>query len=158
MRGLYRFAGNLSCALAGLRAAWREEEHLRWQVGAASVVMFVARWTGQSAGEWALLVMVSSSVLVAQMLNWVLERTLGLVTLEYHPSVRKAKDAAAGAVLLTAASAVVVFLLVVWPDLGSLGPRLVRGWTSHRVQLVSEVLAVLIALRVSFRTYATPKD
>lgn len=157
MGGIRRFAGDVSCAVNGLRAAWCEEEHLRWQAGAASVAIFLARWTGQSAGERALVVVAAAAVMVAQILNWVLERTLGLVTTEYHPTVRKAKDAAAGAVLMTAAAAVVVFFLIIWPDMSSLAPGLVRGWTLHRVQLAAEILVVIWVLWMSFRTYAAPK-
>ncbi|MFO8060334.1 MAG: diacylglycerol kinase family protein [Bacillota bacterium] len=153
MAGLRGFVADVFCAARGLRTAWCRERHLRWQTGAAALVIFVGRWSDLSAGEWALLALVSAVVLVTQVFNWVLEATLGLAVGEYNPLVRAAKDAAAGAVLIAASCAVIVFFLVMWPEIGSLVPRLAGGWRLQRMQLVVQILAVVFVLYISFRTY-----
>lgn len=143
-------------AAAGLRAVWRNEEHFRWQVAAAFGVGSAARLVGLSRIEWAVLVLTASLVLIAQTLNWVLERTLGLVVTEYHPIVRKAKDAAAGAVLLAAGAAVSVFVLTVGPRLGALDAALRGAWESNPAELVVHAVVMMAVLWISFRRYSKP--
>jgi diacylglycerol kinase (ATP) len=54
-------------------------------------------------------------VLAAEMVNTMVEALVDLVTTEYHPLAKVAKDVAAGVVLLTAIGAVVVGLLIFGP-------------------------------------------
>jgi diacylglycerol kinase (ATP) len=68
--------------------------------------------------ELALLVLTCSLVLALEALNSAVEAVCDLVSPTYHPLVKRAKDAAAAAVLLSALGAVMIGGLV-------LGPRLV---------------------------------
>jgi undecaprenol kinase len=75
--------------------------------------------------EWAIICLTIGFVFVAEMFNTVLEAVTDLVTEEYHPLAKQAKDVAAGAVLLAAIIAVAVGLLVLGPPLlARLGSRL----------------------------------
>jgi diacylglycerol kinase len=69
-------------------------------------------WVGLSRIEWSILALTIAMVLVAEWFNTVAEVTINLVTTEYHPLARIAKDVAAGAVLLAALAAIVVGLLI----------------------------------------------
>ncbi len=119
------FLHALRWALAGLRAGWSREPHFRWHVVLALWALSVAALASPSALEWGVLVASCIAVLVVQLLNMVTELTLDVVVSEYHPLVRSAKDAAAGAVLLTVSASVLVFALI-------LGPSLVQMWTELR--------------------------
>jgi len=68
-------------------------------------------------GEWGLLVLTIFLVLTAETVNTALEKTVDLVTSEYHPLARTAKNAAAGAVLLTALNAVIMGFIIFYPHL-----------------------------------------
>jgi diacylglycerol kinase len=75
-----------------------------------------------SAIEFALIFVAIMAVLVAELFNTVAEALVDLVTRDYHPLARVAKDVAAGAVLLCAMFAVVIGLLVFSPHLLRLLP------------------------------------
>ena len=64
--------------------------------------------------EWAILALAIAGVWVAEMLNTALEVLLNHLHPDQHPAIGKAKDIAAGAVLVAAGFAVVVGVLVFW--------------------------------------------
>ncbi|MFT4710561.1 MAG: diacylglycerol kinase (ATP) [Planctomycetota bacterium] len=68
-----------------------------------------------STTDWCLLTLAMSQVWIAEGLNTAVEFLADAVTLEHHPLIGKAKDVAAGAVLISAAGATVVGLVVFSP-------------------------------------------
>ncbi|MEN8209561.1 MAG: diacylglycerol kinase family protein [Candidatus Fermentibacteria bacterium] len=68
-----------------------------------------------SHGEWALVALAVGLVLSAEAMNSALEFLADHTAPEWHDSVQKAKDLAAGSVLLAAAAALAVGLLVFLP-------------------------------------------
>jgi diacylglycerol kinase (ATP) len=72
---------------------------------------------GLSALEWCAIVLAIVGVWTAESLNTAFEFLCDVASPEFHPLVEKAKDVAAGAVLIAAAGAVVIGLLVLGPPL-----------------------------------------
>jgi len=85
-------------------------------VGAAGFVF------GLSFLEWAGVVLAIMAVWMAEALNTALEFLADVVSPEFHPLIRHAKDVAAAAVLISAVGAVVVGLLVFGPRLQACDP------------------------------------
>lgn len=112
-------------AAAGLLYATRTQRNLRIHLAIAAAVVGIGLWLGLPVGQWAVLALTVGFVLVSEIFNTVLEALVDLVSPEYHPVARVAKDATAGAVLLAALVAMVVGLLVLGPPLWErlLGPR-----------------------------------
>ena len=67
--------------------------------------------------EFAMIFVAITLVFIAEMFNTVAEACVDLVTREYHPLAKIAKDVAAGAVLLNAILSVVIGVLVFGPHL-----------------------------------------
>ena len=67
--------------------------------------------------EWCTLVVAITQVWLAEALNTAFEFLADSVTTDFHPLIKKAKDIAAGAVLLTAIGAVILGALVFLPHL-----------------------------------------
>jgi len=65
--------------------------------------------------EWCWVVIAIIFVWTAEALNSALEFIADMVSPEYHPMIRNAKDAAAGAVLITAIGSVIIGILVIGP-------------------------------------------
>lgn len=65
--------------------------------------------------EWCLVALVSALVLAAEAMNTAIEFVVDLVSPQYHDLAGKAKDVAAGAVLLTVFGAIVVGFLIFMP-------------------------------------------
>ena len=73
-----------------------------------------------SAGEWCWLVLAIMSVWTAEALNTALEFLTDVATASFHPIAGKAKDVAAGAVLISALGSAVIGGLVLGPHLWAL--------------------------------------
>ena len=102
-------------AIRGIRLMLRSQ-HNAWLHAAASLaVIFTAAYFRVSAPEWCWLVLAIMAVWTAEALNTALEFLADVASPEFHPLVEKAKDIAAGAVLISAMGSVVIGLLVLGP-------------------------------------------
>lgn len=104
-------------AWAGLLHSFRTQRNFRIHIAAAIVASIAGIILRISLTEWAIVVVLFVMVLAAEMVNTMVEALVDMVTQEYHPLAKIAKDVAAGVVLLTAVGAVVVGLLVFVPRL-----------------------------------------
>ena len=93
-------------------------QHNAWIHGAATVaVVILAFWLGMSRVEWSILILTIAIVWLAEFTNTALEAVIDLVSPDYHPLAKTAKDVAAGAVLVSACAAVIVGLIILGPPL-----------------------------------------
>lgn len=122
---LRRRAASFGHALRGVGAALRSEVHLQFHALSTVVVIGLGFYFGLGALEWALVALAVAGVWAAELFNTAVETLTNLVSPGYHPLAGKAKDVAAGAVLLAALGALVVGALVfgprVWALLGLQG-------------------------------------
>ncbi len=112
MRPVARFARSVGFALRGWSHAWRTQAHLRFEGVAALVAIAAAVALGSGV---AAVVVASTLVLVAELVNTAVEATVDLVAPGPDPRAAIAKDVAAGAVLVAALGAVGVGLAVFGP-------------------------------------------
>lgn len=117
MRPGARFLASFRFAGQGIRTAWRSQRNLRIQVAITLVVLVVGVWLSLDVLRWAVLVLTMGLVLGMELVNSAIEALGDAVTVEDHPQVAQAKDAAAGAVLLVALAAVIVGLFILGPPL-----------------------------------------
>ncbi len=111
------FLASFKYAFAGLWYVLRTQRNARIHLLVTTVVIAVGLWLGLNRTEWAVIVLTIGLVLAAEAFNTVVEAAVDLVTAEYHPLAKVAKDVAAGSVLLMAIAAVVVGLLILGPPL-----------------------------------------
>lgn len=109
-------------AARGIRAVF-QSQHNAWIHAAASTAVVVAgAIVGLPRVEWCLLVGAIMAVWVAESLNTAFEALCDATSPTIHPLVERAKDIAAGAVLITAVGAIVTGVLIFGPRLfGHLG-------------------------------------
>lgn len=103
----YAFEGIIHCA--------RYERNFKIHLLAMFIVFLAAIWTGLSQVEWFVLIILISLVLALEMINTALERVVDLITNEYHPFAKQAKDLAAGAVLIVAIASAIIGCFIFWP-------------------------------------------
>ncbi|WP_317191382.1 diacylglycerol kinase family protein [Hymenobacter guriensis] len=115
-------AASFGYAFRGVAAALRTEVHLRLHAAATLVVLGLGWYFKITPGEWAAVALSVGAVWCAELMNTAIEAVVNLVSPEYHPLAGRAKDVAAGAVLVMALAALTVGLLVfaprVWALLG----------------------------------------
>lgn len=105
-------------ALDGIKQVLREERNMRFHVCAAIVACLVAAFLRISAMEWLWILLAIFVVFTAEFLNTVTEAVTDLlVNHHYDLNVKKAKDVAAGGVLISAIFAVLVGLIIFVPRL-----------------------------------------
>ncbi len=105
----------LGHALAGLRAAFGGEPHVKLHVFIAGLVLAAGWWCGLSATEWFMILACITLVVCLELFNSALEKLCNLVMPQQHPAVKYIKDVAAGAVLLACIFSVIIGLMVFLP-------------------------------------------
>jgi len=120
MRTTFSISGrirSIGYALTGIRTMLNSQ-HNAWIHAAATISVVVAGFMFRvSAGEWCWLVLAVMAVWTAEALNTAFEFLADAASPDYHPLVKKAKDVAAGAVLLSAIGSALIGLLVLGPHL-----------------------------------------
>lgn len=105
-------------AFDGIVAMLRDERNMRFHVLAAVLAVMVGWWLKISTEDWLWILLVIFLVLAAEFLNTVTEAITDLlVGHHYDINVKKAKDVAAGGVLLAALFAVAVGAIIFVPRL-----------------------------------------
>ena len=97
-------------ALQGIAAAFRMESSFRLQCIVTMMVVIVLAWYKPAMVWWALLLLNCGLVLAAELFNTALEQLIDHLHPSLHPSIKIAKDCAAGSVLLLSVCAVCVFI------------------------------------------------
>ena len=105
----------LKHAMNGLIELIKNERNARFHLVSTAVVIYVGWSSGFTASEWLWISLAVAGVWVAELLNTSLERITDLVSPEQSELAKKANDYAAGAVLVMAIWAIIVFLLVAVP-------------------------------------------
>ena len=95
----------------------RTQPNTRIHLGILGVIVIAGLVLGLGLTEWALIALAAGLVFVAELLNTGIETVVDLASPDLHPLAKAAKDVAAGAVLVSALTAVAVGLLVLGPPL-----------------------------------------
>lgn len=118
MKG-HRFTDRLGFAWAGLRAAWRSEKSLRTHAMATAGVTVALCITRAPALWWAVMAVTIALVVCAELLNTAIEALADHLHPQRHDAIKRTKDVAAGAVLISSLGALAVGLAFtidqVWP-------------------------------------------
>ena len=102
-------------AFRGLKVLLQTQQNARIHVAATVMVVAAGALFAISPAEWALVALAVASVWAAEALNTAIEFLVDLASPEFHPLAAKAKDVAAGAVLVAAIGSLVVGVLVFGP-------------------------------------------
>jgi diacylglycerol kinase (ATP) len=108
----------LGFAWAGIASAWQNERSFRIQTAFAVALPVALLVLQVSAVWWAICLTVAFLVLAAELFNTALESLIDHLHPAIHPSIKIAKDSAAGAVLLLSFCAVIVGIIVLLVALG----------------------------------------
>ena len=108
-------------ALHGIAIMVRSQHNAWIHAVATATVVIVGLVVGLSPAEWCWIVLAVMSVWTAEALNTAFEFLTDVASPTFHPLAGRAKDVAAGAVLISAIGSVVISVLV-------FGPHLWRAW------------------------------
>jgi diacylglycerol kinase (ATP) len=105
-------------AIRGVLRSLKTERNLRIHFFAAAYVLYFSRYFRLTPVESAVLFLALGSVLVCELVNTAIESAINLYSGRYNHNAKFAKDAAAGAVLVSAAVSIAVGVALFWrPDI-----------------------------------------
>lgn len=113
------FITSLEFALQGIKTVFHEERNMRKHVFFGLVTIAAGLLLGLSRFEWLWILLAVFLVWIVEIINTIFENVVDMFTeFHFHPIGKKIKDMAAGAVLVTAAFAVitgaVIFIPRIW--------------------------------------------
>lgn len=104
-------------AFQGIFNTIRTERNIKIHCAAAILDTIFGIWLQISKTEWMICFILFGLILALELVNTAVEATVDLFTEERKPLAKKAKDAAAGAVLIVAIFAAVIGILIFIPKL-----------------------------------------
>jgi diacylglycerol kinase len=107
-------------ASRGIRAVFGTEINMKIHLVVALLVVIFGFVFQISLTEWMLCLLCFGLVVGAEMMNTAIENVVDLVTSNQHPLAGKAKDIAAGSVLISAIISAIIGLLIFVPKAWSL--------------------------------------
>jgi diacylglycerol kinase len=112
-------------ALAGIRHVIYSQRNAKIHAGITGLVILLGLFLRVSTTQWAILALAMGLVFSAEMFNTVIEALVDLVSPNFHPQAKVAKDVAAGAVLLLAIMSISIGVFIFGPPLWRLGLALI---------------------------------
>jgi diacylglycerol kinase (ATP) len=110
--GLRRILSATRNSAEGFIAAIRHEDAFRQELILAVVFVPLGLWLGANGLERALLVASVLLILIVELLNSAVEATVDRISFENHLLAKRAKDIGSAAVMLSLATAGIVWLLI----------------------------------------------
>jgi len=101
-------------SMAGIKAAWKNEQAFRWEAIIVLLMMPVGLWLGRTAVEWALLIASSMSILITELLNSAVEAVVDRIGPERHELSKRAKDLGSAAAFISMITAAIVWGLIAY--------------------------------------------
>lgn len=89
-------------ALRGIGFGFLSERNVRFDFFVAALVLYFSKYYALTAAQYGVLYLVIGAVICSELFNTALERTVDLVTADYHRLAKIAKDLSAGATLTMA--------------------------------------------------------
>jgi diacylglycerol kinase (ATP) len=110
--GLRRILSATRNSLDGFVAAFRHEDAFRQELVMAAVMVPLGLFLGRNGFERALLVASVLLVLIVELLNSAVEAAVDRISFDNHLLAKRAKDIGSAAVMLSLATAGIIWLLV----------------------------------------------
>lgn len=131
--------GPFRVAFEGIVHTFRTQRHMRIHLYVTLITILGAMVLNLRFREVLVLMFIITFVLVAEMFNSAIEATVDLVSPNYHPLAKYAKDISAGAVLITTIMAIIVGSMIAIGD---------DQWERIRISLTAENIGAPVWLRI----------
>lgn len=117
MNHKYTVKESFKFAFEGFHYALQTQRNLRFQLVVAIIVLVASTFLPMQLIEWALIFLLISLVIVAEIFNTSIEKTIDLIVDGVDPTAKTVKDLSAAAVLFIAITAVIVGTIIYLPKL-----------------------------------------
>lgn len=101
--------------------------------------------------EFLILLLATTFVVVMEMINTAIEKTVDMITEEYHPFARIIKDISAGAVLVSAINAVIVGYLLFFDRISLFGEGVLIKIQNSPIHMTFVALIVVVLMTIGLK-------
>ncbi len=147
---------SFDAALRGLFYCLRKERNFRFHFFFGIFVLIFFLFLNLSLVEFFILLLIITLVLTTEMVNTSIEETLNVVSPELHPLAKTAKNIAAGSVLVTSASSVIIGYLLLskhFPIQFVAGIETIRC-SSWYITFIALILTIAVVFLSKIRLHA----
>lgn len=99
-------------AFSGIAQGALTQRNMRIHIVVAVIAILACAFLRCTVVEWAIVIAFIALVIAAELINTAIEALVDLASPDYHPLAKRAKDVAAGAVLVLAIAAVIAGLII----------------------------------------------
>ena len=138
-----KLVDSFNSAINGIINTVRTERNMKIHLVAAILVLIACFFFDISKMEFLILAITITMVMAAEVVNTAIEAVVDMSTNYYHPLAKIAKNAAAGAVLITAINAVIVGYVIFWDKLTNISYVLVHKVKNSQPYTVLIILVIL---------------
>lgn len=138
-------------AVSGIISAIKTEKSMRIHYSIAVIVLLSSLFFDFSRTEFLLLLFAVSLVVISEMINTAIERTIDLITKEFHPLARLVKDVAAGAVLIATINSLIVGYLLFFERLSLFSELVIFKIKRSPIHLTFVALILVTLLTIGLK-------
>ncbi|MGG7176517.1 diacylglycerol kinase [Clostridium paraputrificum] len=140
---LKKLVDSFNHAINGVIDTVRTQRNMKIHLLASLVVLIACFSFDVSKVEFLILAITITMVVAAEIINTAIEAAIDMTTNYYHPLAKVAKNAAAGAVLITAINAIVVGYVIFWDKLSNISYVVVHKVKNSEPYTIFIVLVIV---------------
>jgi diacylglycerol kinase (ATP) len=133
-----------NAAIEGILYTFKSERNMKIHYFVAAIVLVASLFFGLTKLEMIVLIFAISLVVISEMFNTAIEKTIDMVTETYHPLAKIAKDVAAGGVLIATLNSVVVGYIIFYDKLTDVSDSLI--YTIRQSKLHVTLICIVLVL------------
>ena len=145
---LKKLVESFNHAINGVIDTARTERNMKIHLVVAILVLIACCFFDISKMEFLVLVMCIAAVIAAELINTAIEAAIDMTTNYYHPLAKVAKNAAAGAVFVTAVGAVIVGYIIFGDKLSNISYTVVDKVRNSQPLTILIILAIVCIVTV----------
>lgn len=111
------FKGSVKNCLDGISYVTKSEKNFKREIALGIIALILSYILKIDKIEFIIILTMICLVLTTEIINTAIERTVDLVTKEYHELARIAKDVSAGSVLVTSICALIIGIIIFIPKI-----------------------------------------
>lgn len=116
-KGKRTFKGSVKNCLDGISYVTKNEKNFKREIALGIIALILSYILKIDKIEFIIVLTMICLVLTTEIINTAIERTVDLVTKEYHELARIAKDVSAGSVLVTSIFSLIIGIIIFMPKI-----------------------------------------
>lgn len=147
MNNIIKLIKSFGYAFTGIFSTIKNERNMRIHLSLLTYMLcflIFGKWFVLSKTQWCIILICSSIVISGELINTAIENTVDLCTEQFSPFAKKAKDAASGAVLVSAIFSVIVGIIILYQ------PEAFKAMFQYFSQTPIAVIALVLSFIPTF--------